>query len=64
VTADGLRRGATRVLSGLMVLVGVALIIRAIAAGGGPIAQGVIIGLLFVLAGAGRLWVQLRSERP
>jgi multisubunit Na+/H+ antiporter MnhB subunit len=64
VTAGGFRRNATRVLSGLMVLVGVALIVRAIAEGGGPVAQGVVIGLLFVLAGLGRLWVQLRSERP
>jgi hypothetical protein len=64
MTGPGFRHGATRVLSGLMVLVGLALVVRAVVEGGGPIAQGVVIGLLFVLAGAGRLWVQARSGRP
>jgi multisubunit Na+/H+ antiporter MnhB subunit len=63
VTAGDVRRRATRVLSVCMVIVGVALIVRAVAAGGGPAAQGVVLGVLFVLAGAGRLWVQSRSGR-
>jgi hypothetical protein len=48
---------ATRILSGLMVLVGLAMIISALARGGGPLAYGVVLGILFVAAGAGRLWV-------
>jgi hypothetical protein len=50
----------TVVLSGLMVLIGVALIVRTLAAGGGPLAFGLLMGLLFVAAGAGRLWVERR----
>ncbi len=50
----------TLVLSSLMVLIGVAMIVRAIAAGGGPLAVGVVLGLLFVAAGAGRLYVERR----
>ena len=50
----------TLVLSGLMVAIGVAMIVRTIAGGGGPIAVGLVIGLLFVAAGAGRLWVERR----
>ena len=50
----------TLLLSGVMVLLGVAIIVRTVAAGGGPLAYGVVLGLLFVAAGAGRLWVERR----
>jgi hypothetical protein len=50
----------TVLLSGVMVLLGVAMIVRTVASGGGPVAVGVVIGLLFVAAGAGRLWVERR----
>jgi hypothetical protein len=50
----------TLALSGLMVLLGVAIIARTIAAGGGPAAAGIVFGVLFVAAGAGRLWVERR----
>ncbi len=53
---------ATHVLSWAMVLVGLALVVRTVAAGGGAIAQGVLIGTLFVAAGAGRLWLESRSR--
>jgi hypothetical protein len=41
-----------------MVLIGVALVARTLAAGGGPLAFGVLLGLLFCAAGAGRLWAE------
>ena len=50
----------TRVLSALMVVIGVAIIVRTVAGGGGPVAVGIIMGLLFVAAGAGRLWAERR----
>jgi len=40
----------------------VALIVRALSAGGGPFSIGVIMGLLFLAAGLGRMWVA-RSTR-
>jgi hypothetical protein len=40
-----------------MLVIGVALIVRALAAGGGALAVGVVFGTLFVAAGLGRLWV-------
>jgi hypothetical protein len=52
-----LRQSYTRVMSTAMVLVGVALIVRTIAAGGGALASGVLLGALFVAAGAGRLYL-------
>ncbi len=50
----------TLVLSGLMVVLGLAMVVRTLAAGGGPAAAGIVLGLLFVAAGAGRLWVERR----
>jgi hypothetical protein len=51
---------ATRILSGLMVLIGLAMIVSAVARGGGPLAYGVILGILFVAVGGGRLWLSSR----
>lgn len=51
---------ATAVLSGLMVVLGLVMVARTLAAGGGPLATGLLLGLLFVAAGAGRLWAERR----
>ncbi len=56
------RLSATVVLSAAMVLIGVALILRALLAGGGALAIGVILGVLFLAAGGGRLWIATRPE--
>ena len=50
--------GATRLLSVLMVVIGLAMIVRTLAGGGGPIALGLLLGVLFVGAGSGRLWAE------
>ncbi|HWT25535.1 MAG TPA: hypothetical protein VN213_18670 [Solirubrobacteraceae bacterium] len=50
----------TMVLSGLLILIGIAIVVRTLAAGGGALATGVVLGLLFVAAGGGRLWVERR----
>ena len=49
-------------MSMVIVLIGVALLISTLARGGGPLAIGVVLGVLFVLAGAGRLYLA-RGER-
>jgi hypothetical protein len=48
---------STRLLSALLVVVGVAMVAVALAQGGGPLALGVILGALLALLGAGRLWL-------
>jgi hypothetical protein len=50
-------RRSTQVLSAAMLVIGIAMIVRAVTAGGGILAVGVIFGALFIAAGAGRLWV-------
>jgi hypothetical protein len=47
-----------RVMPFLMVLVGVAILVRTLVAGGGPLAFGLLMGILFVAAGAVRLAVE------
>jgi hypothetical protein len=54
--------GSTRALSFVLILLGLVLIVSALARGGGVLAVGVLIGACFTLAGAGRLWL-LRSVR-
>ena len=49
-------------MSILMMLIGIALVVRTVAAGGGPFTSGVLLGLLFVVAGAGRMYLQLRGR--
>jgi hypothetical protein len=56
-----LRQSSTRVMSLLMILIGVALVVRTIVAGGGLGALGVVLGILFMAAGAGRLYLQSRA---
>ena len=45
-----------------LIVLGIAMIIRTLTAGGGPLATGLLLGGLFILAGAGRIWVGRRSR--
>ncbi len=56
----GLHRAATLLLSAIMVLIGIALVAVTLAKGGGPLARGVVFGVLFTLAGGGRLYFTIR----
>jgi hypothetical protein len=40
-----------------MVLLGLSMLVRAIAGGGGPLAVGVLLGILFCAAGGARLYL-------
>ena len=53
-----MRTTATRVLSLAMLVIGLAIIVRTAAEGGGPLALGLLVGVLFVAAGAGRLYAE------
>ena len=48
---------STRLLSLLLMAIGLAMIGAALARGGGPAAFGVVLGALFACVGAGRLWL-------
>jgi hypothetical protein len=51
---------ATVLMSVLIMALGVAMVVRTIDAGGGATAVGILVGVLFVAAGAGRLYVERR----
>jgi hypothetical protein len=52
-----LHRTTTRLFSAIIVVLGVIMVVSTIARGGGPLAFGVLLGLLFVAAGAGRIYI-------
>jgi hypothetical protein len=48
---------STRVLSALIVVLGVTMIVLSLARGGGPLALGVVLGTMLAAIGALRLWL-------
>ena len=48
-------------MSTLLIGLGIAIIVSTVAAGGGPIATGVLVGALFIAAGGARLYLQRRT---
>lgn len=52
----------TYVLSGLMVVLGLAMVAVTVTRGGGPLATGILAGVLFIAAGAGRIYVERRRS--
>jgi hypothetical protein len=55
---------STRVLSAMLILVGVAMVVVALAGGGGVLALGVVLGTLLALLGAGRLYLARPRRNP
>jgi hypothetical protein len=62
MTGRQLHRASTAVLSLAMVAIGVALVIEALV-GEGVLSIRVLLGLLFVTAGSGRIYVDVRRGR-
>ena len=56
-------RALTLLTSGLMVFIGIAIVVRTIGAGGGPVSLGILLGVAFIAAGAGRLWATNALQR-
>ena len=54
---------STRVLSGIIMLLGLTMIVSALARGGGALALCVVLGTMLALLGAGRLWLARGGER-
>ncbi|HEV7754169.1 MAG TPA: hypothetical protein VGO71_21635 [Baekduia sp.] len=56
-------RQTTLLFSSVMVLLGVAMIVRTVVAGASGLAIGLLLGVLFIAAGAGRIYLALRPGR-
>ena len=55
-----LHRQTTGLLSVILVILGVAMIVRTVVAGGGGLAFGLLMGVLFIAAGVGRMYINTR----
>jgi hypothetical protein len=53
-------RLAVRIFSATIIGFGAAMLILTLARGGGPLAVGVLFGLLFIALGSGRLYLSMR----
>jgi len=56
-----LHRASTRVMSTVLVVIGIVMIISTLARGGGALAYGLLLGVLFIAAGLGRLYLLGRT---
>jgi hypothetical protein len=62
MTGRGAHSAATRVLSLLMAAIGLALIVQVVGGKGGIASPRMLLGVLFVLVGGGRLYLQTRGS--
>ncbi len=56
-------RSLTSVFSLVLIVLGVAILVRTLSAGGGPLSLGVVFGVLFCASGAARLYLARAAER-
>lgn len=54
-------RLAVRIFSVTIIVFGVLMLVVTLARGGGPLAVGVLFGLLFIALGSGRLYLSTRG---
>ncbi len=59
----GLHRGGTFLLSAAMVVLGLAILVQSLAESAGALSGRLLIAVLFIAAGAGRIWVEVRRGR-
>jgi hypothetical protein len=62
MSGRGVHRGGTLVLSTLMIAVGIALIVQATTAAG-ALSSRLLLGILFIAGGAGRMEIERRRGR-
>ncbi len=59
---DEVYRGVTLGFSVIIIAFGIVIVVRTLAGGGGPLSAGLLIGLLFVGIGAGRLYIAQKGR--
>jgi hypothetical protein len=62
-SSERLYRASVRGISILFIVLGIAILGVTIAAGGGPLSLGILMGIAFVGVGCGRLWLTSRMPR-
>jgi hypothetical protein len=64
MTAREVHRRATMMFSTFMALLGAALVVEAVSGPGSVLSPRLLLGALFLAAGLGRLYVEVRRGRP
>jgi uncharacterized membrane protein YadS len=59
----GIHRGGTFLLSIAMVAIGVVVVVQSLGESAGPLSARLLLGVLFLAAGIGRLYVEIRRGR-
>ncbi len=62
-TPERIYRASIRAFSLVFIALGLVILVATLAAGGGPLSLGVLMGIIFVAVGAGRLWAAARMSR-
>jgi len=63
VSGERVYRGAVRAFSLAFLAIGLLVLVITFANGGGPASMGFLLGIAFLVVGAGRLWLGARAER-
>lgn len=63
MSGERVYRGAVRALSIAFIALGLAVLVRTLAGGGGPVSLGFLMGLAFIGIGIGRLWAGARMGK-
>jgi hypothetical protein len=63
MSGERVYRGAVRAFSLAFLAIGLLVLVVTLANGGGPASTGFLLGIAFLLVGAGRLWLGARAER-
>lgn len=61
MSGRGWHRRGVAATSAIIAVLGIVMIVSTVARGGGPLAAGVVLGLLFTIVGAGRLYTTARG---
>jgi len=61
MSSDRLYHGAVRAFSFAFLAIGIVVLVVTLANGGGPASVGFLLGLAFLVVGAGRLWLAAKS---
>jgi hypothetical protein len=56
-TPERIYQGSIRVFSLVFIALGLGILAATLVNGGGPLSTGVLLGVLFVAVGCGRLWI-------
>ena len=63
MSSERVYRGAVRAFSLVFVAIGLLVLVVTLANGGGPASLGFLMGVAFLVVGAGRLWIGMRMEK-